>query len=616
MLTDIPITMPPDKPINREIYSTKELPMGNKVLFDLPEIGTAERHIHDIKEIESLARGVLKVNAPLDQILCEAFERLVELAGTRDFIVGASDLEKYTRHIAAMREDPFVLGYVVPWHMVQRIGHPHLANKNRAFVGGAGLSGMSPLSQPQRIPMPVFDTYEVFKMKLYREGFNPNIPANTANDGLAVKPETSAPTTTVEDPFQTLEDPTLSSYEQLPHYFDTYGRGAKAVDVYVRFLSSGQLSDAVTVQAMAAQQETRIKDEERWAQIAVEDAARKAEVAKRIAAEQAEAKSTVATETGSTKKRKDIEATAAGRKTAGGASKARALKLKYSTVTAPGGSPTASSAEMHADKPFVKRASKAKAGELSGAHSAETAAPTLTSSRKSRSRAHSGDDNQLNAPAAKKPRGRVKPTSFAAAAAATPSPSRRSNNHHSTSSSGAASITPTNQRAIPNPYASGSSHHHSVHQPILASQPLIAQPPIYQPNAMPVSSGFGSYMPYPGFLPVYAPVTVPDSGGYYMATSYPTAYPMQPYTLSEMGPTGGMYTPRASYMDGGFRMPYPATPKRKRSGFDDDDVAGPSTTPVSATPPDSGRAGNKKARTELGAMIVARMATAASPTRN
>ncbi|KAJ3157392.1 hypothetical protein HDU86_003283 [Geranomyces michiganensis] len=614
----MPAAMPPDEIIKREIYSTEELPMGNMVLFDLPRIGTAERHIHDIKKIESLARAVLKVNAPLDPILCEAFERLVELAGTRDFTVGAADLEKYTMYIAAMREDPFGLGYVVPWHMVQRIGHPHNASKNRAFVGaGVGLSGLSPLSQPQRFPVPAFDTWEVYKMKLYREGFNPNIPANTVNDGLAIKPESSAPITTVEDPFRTLEDPTLSSYEQLPYYFDTYGRGAKAVDVYVRFLSSGQLSDAVTIQAMAAQQEARVKDEERWAQIAADEATRKAEVAKRIAAEQAEPKSVATTDAVTVKRKKEAEMTPAGKKVAGGASKPRALKLKYGTVTAGPGSPTASSAEMHADKPFVKRATKAKPGELSGAHSAETAAPTLSSSRKSRSRVHSGDDNLLAAPVVKKPRGRAKPTSFAAAAAATPSPKRRSNNRNSTSSSsGAASITPTNKRAMSNSYASGSSHHHSIHQPILVSQPLIAQPPLYQPNAMPVSSGFGSYMPCPTFLPVYAPVTVPDTGGYYMASSYPSTYPMQPYALSEMGPTAGMYTPRSAYMDAGFRMPYPVTPKRKRSGYDDDDMAGPSTTPATATPPDSGRSGSKKARTELGAMIVARMATAASPARN
>ncbi|KAI8824446.1 uncharacterized protein EV422DRAFT_565137 [Fimicolochytrium jonesii] len=252
------------------------------MVFDLPPIGTEERHLHDIKEIEALARGVLDVQACPDRNLCEGFERLVELAGTRDFLMGAAQLAHYTNHIKCLREDRYHLGYVAPWEFVHKIKYTFigldkqlatfLASVSSSFLNGLTatasatvpmvLEELSKLDRRDTVealrsfkefmdlihipknPAEVeFDTSEVIRMGLHREGFKMFPPSD--DEGLGLRDE--------------FEEPHLSSYEQLPSYFDTYGKSSKSMGVFVRFVASGQISAGVAQRSSAAEAATSSK---------------------------------------------------------------------------------------------------------------------------------------------------------------------------------------------------------------------------------------------------------------------------------------------------------------------------------------------------------------------
>ncbi|KAJ3187539.1 hypothetical protein HDU85_006834 [Gaertneriomyces sp. JEL0708] len=80
-----------------------------------PPLCTMQRHSYDIKEIESLAKLVLELNVPLCPTICEAFERLVELAGTKDFLPASASLGHYLHWVKFKRGEG---GYVAPWNCV------------------------------------------------------------------------------------------------------------------------------------------------------------------------------------------------------------------------------------------------------------------------------------------------------------------------------------------------------------------------------------------------------------------------------------------------------------------------------------------------------------------
>ncbi|KAJ3004794.1 hypothetical protein HKX48_001039 [Thoreauomyces humboldtii] len=246
------------------------------VLYNLPPIGTPERHEYDIHEVEQLAHGVLEVSAPMDTILCETFERLVELAGTREFLLASSQLSHYTDWIRCVRTDKHNQGYIAPWGMVQSIRYPHdqraaaklsaaarsflnyLASGSPAVNKGAALSAehldiLSNAPPPPVLPKNfqniVFDTQEVLKMNLQREGFSASaIHASSTKGSLvgeqSLHMEERIPFT--GNSIETIPSCSQVYYEHLPPMFNTYGRSSKvSVESFVRFLASGQLTEAV-----------------------------------------------------------------------------------------------------------------------------------------------------------------------------------------------------------------------------------------------------------------------------------------------------------------------------------------------------------------------------------
>ena len=83
-------------------------------MIEPPQLFTHERLVFDIREIESLATLIMDLGIPIDRALCESFERLVELAGTRDFIVSFSKLHEYMFQIKSKQNSIVDSGSIVP----------------------------------------------------------------------------------------------------------------------------------------------------------------------------------------------------------------------------------------------------------------------------------------------------------------------------------------------------------------------------------------------------------------------------------------------------------------------------------------------------------------------
>jgi hypothetical protein len=83
-------------------------------MIEPPQLFTHERLIFDIREIESLATLIMDLAIPIDRALCESFERLVELAGTRDFIVAFSKLQEHMFQIKSTQNFIVDTGSIVP----------------------------------------------------------------------------------------------------------------------------------------------------------------------------------------------------------------------------------------------------------------------------------------------------------------------------------------------------------------------------------------------------------------------------------------------------------------------------------------------------------------------
>jgi len=83
-------------------------------MIEPPQLFTHERLVFDIREIESLATLIMDLAIPIDRALCESFERLVELAGTRDFIIAFSRLQEYMFQIKSKQNFIVDTGSIVP----------------------------------------------------------------------------------------------------------------------------------------------------------------------------------------------------------------------------------------------------------------------------------------------------------------------------------------------------------------------------------------------------------------------------------------------------------------------------------------------------------------------
>ncbi|KAJ3282543.1 hypothetical protein HK104_010837 [Borealophlyctis nickersoniae] len=105
-----------------------------------PPLYTPARHTSDIREIEELARLVIELAVPLDGILCEAFERLVELAGTREFLPAFASFQQYLLKIKWVREGVYGTGYYCLWQYLVNIGQ--VAARCYEMQGMKGVGGM------------------------------------------------------------------------------------------------------------------------------------------------------------------------------------------------------------------------------------------------------------------------------------------------------------------------------------------------------------------------------------------------------------------------------------------------------------------------------------------
>jgi hypothetical protein len=83
--------------------------------MDLHPIHSFSRTKADIKDIEQLGELINQLGLQLDCQLVEAFQRLVELAGSRDFLPFFSQIQNYALKLKWAREGRWNTGYVVPW---------------------------------------------------------------------------------------------------------------------------------------------------------------------------------------------------------------------------------------------------------------------------------------------------------------------------------------------------------------------------------------------------------------------------------------------------------------------------------------------------------------------
>jgi hypothetical protein len=117
-------------------------------MIEPPSLFTHERLIFDIREIESLATLTMDLSLPIDHVLCESFERLVELAGTRDFVLAFSKLQDYMFQIKVRQTRAAEMGLIVPASSLQELndyaikmtGLISVKDSRRSSTGG-GLAG-------------------------------------------------------------------------------------------------------------------------------------------------------------------------------------------------------------------------------------------------------------------------------------------------------------------------------------------------------------------------------------------------------------------------------------------------------------------------------------------
>jgi hypothetical protein len=84
-------------------------------MLDMPNCFSASRIKSDIQDIESLGELITKLKIPMDALMAEAFQKLVDLAGTKDFFPEYSKIQEIVLKLKWAREGIFNTGYCVPW---------------------------------------------------------------------------------------------------------------------------------------------------------------------------------------------------------------------------------------------------------------------------------------------------------------------------------------------------------------------------------------------------------------------------------------------------------------------------------------------------------------------
>lgn len=79
-----------------------------------PPIHSKQRKIQDVLEVEGLVQLYTSLDLPFDTTASEHFERLIDLAGTREFILAISHIRQYLLKLKFAREGVKELGYIVP----------------------------------------------------------------------------------------------------------------------------------------------------------------------------------------------------------------------------------------------------------------------------------------------------------------------------------------------------------------------------------------------------------------------------------------------------------------------------------------------------------------------
>ncbi|RKO88775.1 hypothetical protein BDK51DRAFT_51818 [Blyttiomyces helicus] len=241
------------------------------MLLDLlPPIDSETRQAHDFKEVEVLANLAIELNVPQDATLNEAFELLVEVAGTRDFMPAASSLHQWLLSKKAMREAEGCVGSFVCWEDLNAVRQelstvllesgrreePRAAG--RAKVGGmVGASGSKAAakvaeSAPPPAPRPrstmrydptlkEIDTTEILSL------------------GLARKQAVEVPGITAPLPYRAgaplnfLGPPLLSRYEAVPPAWRRgTGDGAEP-GIFVKFVTKTAADAAAAAASVRAQ---------------------------------------------------------------------------------------------------------------------------------------------------------------------------------------------------------------------------------------------------------------------------------------------------------------------------------------------------------------------------
>jgi hypothetical protein len=83
--------------------------------MELYPIHSYSRTKSDIRDIEQLGDLINQLGLNLDVQVTDAFQRLVELAGSKDFLPLFSHIQNYALKLKWAREGRWNTGYVVPW---------------------------------------------------------------------------------------------------------------------------------------------------------------------------------------------------------------------------------------------------------------------------------------------------------------------------------------------------------------------------------------------------------------------------------------------------------------------------------------------------------------------
>jgi hypothetical protein len=83
--------------------------------MELHPIHSFSRTKSDIRDIEQLGDLINQLGLNVDGQVTEAFQRLVELAGSKDFLPLYSHIQSYALKLKWAREGRWNTGYVVPW---------------------------------------------------------------------------------------------------------------------------------------------------------------------------------------------------------------------------------------------------------------------------------------------------------------------------------------------------------------------------------------------------------------------------------------------------------------------------------------------------------------------